>query len=249
MTKEFQDELEIDPLLLAEKITGKSYKDDKDTSALGMLLHMAKNEIVREEMSLRDDTHWSSHFADTVRIYTELGFETVYREEFQGNYSPETFLVLWRGDGLLAVTESYGRYNPDEPATTNSNTLYANWLPNQDVDSWEFTSTGHYNHRTPTYNNVEGDPWIWVGNWDMRTGMRNIIDRLEKNGTFIAPWLEQPLLHLNHYGNKSALRDKLPANEWLAALDAERDTQIARLPQHVQDAIAGQIERHRKMSE
>jgi hypothetical protein len=192
----FQEMLNLDPLLLAEKITGKSYKDDKETSSLGLLLHIAKGEQVRDEMTLRDDTFYSSPFDDAYRIYGELGFEPVLAETFEESDGRiEKFVIFWR-DGALATLESYTDYQG--AVKVNSSDLYANWLP-ANKEAWKYTHSGGYSRKTPGYDDdLPEDPWVWAGHWDLRIGMRNTMDQLDNSGTFVAPWVGDPLMHLEN---------------------------------------------------
>ena len=234
-------------MLLAEVITGKSYKDDEETSALGMMLLMGKNEWVKDEMDVRDDTWYSSPYSRSVRILGELDFEEIFTEEFDGHHSHmETYKIFWR-NGALVTLESYTQAGgEDKDKHVNSASLYANWLPLDGLErAWEFTSTGHWNHMTPTYDDVEGDPWVWIGHWDLRTGLRDTLDRLYGNGKILPEWVEKPLLHLCNFGAEKVDHKE---KDWMNAYDVREKARFdAVLPEHVKKAIAGKIDPHRKM--
>lgn len=188
MTNEFDNMLNLDPLLEAEKITGQSYKDDEETLSLGMLLHMAKSKQVREELSLRNDTHFGISWTDALAIYEDLGFVEVFSEEFvdKGFYKKdpektEVFKVFWR-NGFLLTAESYSKQT-----TLNSSNLYYNWIPNDEKSAYHHTSSGHYDKNSD-------EVLVWSGDHDAREGLRNIISNLESNGEILDQWQFVPWL-------------------------------------------------------
>jgi hypothetical protein len=226
MTNEFDDMLRTDPLAEAEKLTGKSYKDDEATASLGFLMHIAHNERKEKELGLRDDTFFRTPFVDTLRIYTELGFELVYHEHFRGkdDAGMEQYVILWR-DGILATIDSYTWSTGDQKPTTNSNNFYYNWMPSTD-DFWDCTSSGHF--ITEAYDQGRK---IWSGYHDGREALRHNLARMESKGTFLPEWEERAFLWL---GNREEQRD-------LKWNDPKRNKITARIiahfPQHVQDAL------------
>lgn len=219
-TDPFDAMLKMDPLAEAEKITGNSYKEDSATARLGFGMHLRHRQQVREELTLRGDTHYGSSWADTLRIFADLGFEVVHEHQFAGSYADriETFIVLWREDGVLAKAETFG--------STGRNTadVFYNWRPNDDVQStWEYTSSGGLHG--PSYDRGEK---LWIGNHDVREAMRHKLSRLESNGRFVTPWVERPFLWLLDY-SQSKVKD----------YDYRVITEqvITTLPEHIRTAI------------
>lgn len=193
MTNEFDNMLNLDPLLEAEKITGQSYKDDEETLSLGMLLHMAKSKQVREELSLRNDTHFRVSWDEALAIYEDLGFVEVFSEEFvdKGFYKDEpdkteVFKVFWR-NGFLLTAESYSKQT-----TLNSSKIYYNWIPNDEKKAHHYTSSGSYSKNSE-------DVLVWAGDHDAREGLRNIISNLESNGEILDQWQFVPFLWLLNF--------------------------------------------------
>lgn len=217
---EFNQLLSFDALSTAEKLTGKSYKEDEATMRMGFAMHLLNGECKRNELALRDDTVHSNPWSHTLKVYADLGFETVYAKAFRGRYGTEEFEVLWRSDGLLAKVESFtlaGR------VSTNHSDLYYNWRPNPEVDRWEYTSSGHCH--TPSYD--QGDH-VWIGHHDVREAMRHKIAQLEAHGEFLTPWVERPFLWLLTY-----MDTKDPDYDHKAITASV----IAELPEHVRKAI------------
>lgn len=173
--------LKFDPLAEAERTTGNSYKDDPGTSLLGLALALAHGDRKREALQTGDDTHYGTSFADTLRIYAELGFSVIADRPFQDDEHTERLVTLWR-DGILATVESYR-------SSANSSKIYYNWQPNEGVRRQSYTSSGH----------GHGDPLVWVGDHDAREGLRHTLGRLESAGKLLPVWIERPFLWLLSY--------------------------------------------------
>ena len=101
--------LRFDPLAEAERLTGKSHKDDAATSSLGFGLALIHNQEKEALLRSTADSHFNMAFAETVALYADLGFDQVYREQFTGSGGAETYLILWHPEGILATCESYAR--------------------------------------------------------------------------------------------------------------------------------------------
>lgn len=247
MTKDFDDMLRMDPLLEAEKITGLSYKEDKETADLGMALHILHNTRKRDELSLRDDTYYSMEFADALRIVQETGFVPIFDHLFQGRDGTERFLLLWR-DGVLVDMESYtygGR------VTLNTLHMVGNWLPNEGIERWNYTSSGHFKRDGEGWDDYpegdprnETDPWVWIGHWDGREAFRNTMEKLDANGTWVPVWKEIPFTFLISYTEK--VPSKLKKNwdkesNWYHARTREK-LEAASVPAEIRDMILPLLE-------
>lgn len=94
--------LSYDPLDNAEHITGKSYKTDERTMAIGFIDHLRATQERRETLELLDDTAFSNTVERYTRIITEEGFERVLEIPFTDERGkPESFQVWFHPDGLL----------------------------------------------------------------------------------------------------------------------------------------------------
>lgn len=216
MTKQFDDMIHFDPLAAAEKLTGKSYKEDTDTVLLGMLLTQEHHKMKKDEFSLRGDTYYGMNFDDAVSIIKGIGFEEVFSEEFTSRFSkdiPEQFKLFWK-NGFLLTLETY------QGTTVNSSTLYYNWEPYDQKNFGKFMSSGHISL-------FDGKD-ILVGDHDAREGLLNTIDLFEQNGRVLSDWKERPFLWLINHSKKSDDTNYTEENERVISL----------LPTHVQEKIS-----------
>lgn len=210
--------LATDPLADAERLTGKSYKDDPETMSLGFGLHLLNSAAKESAAKAVGDSYFSMDLAETLALYAALGFVEVLCDEFTGtaygdtDAPVETYRILWHADGLLATVESYGTTG------RNCTKVYYNLDIFDRRDLWSRTSSGR----------MVGDD-VWVGDHDGREGIRTNLNRLREVGNFLPVWVESPFLWLVTYAESKDDYD-------YAAINAER---IGRLPAHVQAAISG----------
>lgn len=182
--------LRYDALDSAEKITGKSYKEDKMTSSLGMLMMMENNQNKNEFLDLNDDTKLCNKLDNYLRICKEEGFEIILKEDFlDSDNSPESLYFLWNNqDAILLCFDTYQTHD------LNGGHFYYNWKPNKSNKDWfSFVSSGKLN-----------DNDIWIGNHDCREALRLHLSDLRENGTFVKPWVEQPFLWFLNYMDTKA---------------------------------------------
>lgn len=218
---ELTEMLKFDSLDVAEKITGESYKENDDVTALGMLLMMGNNSIKDEMLTAAGDTTYGSDFATQLALFLEMGFEPVLVDPFdgtdyEGGVIKETYMILWHPDGLLAEMESY------QVTRRNTAKVYYCWKPNPEIvddGMWAMTSSGG-----PFRDG------IWPGNHDAREGIKHNLENLRANGEFVTPWVADQFFWFLTY-----MDSKVEGYDYKAITD-ER---ISRLPQHVQDAIRG----------
>src|ERR1035437_7914901 len=79
-----RESLKFDALDTAEKITGKSYKDDSSTSFLGMALMHQNNAIKNRVLKLNDDTTFSATVVHYLSVLKDEGFTIVAGIPFLG---------------------------------------------------------------------------------------------------------------------------------------------------------------------
>jgi hypothetical protein len=208
--------LAFDPLAAAEAMTGISYKEDDETSMLGLALSLNHNRRKDALLKSSRDTTFSMPFDDHLAVFVDMGFEEVYRQEFDGRYARETYLILWHADGLLATTESFSWSAGDKGRNTAK--VYYNYRRAAGLPGCPLTSSGH----------MEGD--VWIGYHDVREGMRHTIECLRAEGEFLPAWVARPFLWLLNYAES----DK-PGYDY-EAINARK---IVALPADIQAAIAG----------
>jgi len=225
--KDLDEKLNFDSLHEAEKISGKSYKDDEDTSFLGLALSFANSREKNAMLDSLGDSKLSNKVENYLGIVKSIGFEEVLVEPFTTEEGiDEKLYILWNNDlGILLKFDSYS-YKDDgswaksgkevpEPSVNGGNIYYNVKLkPRKEVES-NCTSSGGYR---------DG---VWVGNHDCREAIKHKIDKLKRNGEFLPKWVERPFLWLLHHGDTQGEYDYDEINE-------ER---ISKLPKHVIDAI------------
>lgn len=221
--------LAFDALDTAEKITGKSYKEDGVTTAFGLLLQAENSERKIRALQDSEDVHSRITFVEYLGIATRLGFKLVHEEQFTA-ISPfkeeepveETFCILFHPDkGLLLRLESYSRWYPDG-ARVNTAELYFNFEPTEKV--WP---TGGFSGGLCRNT----DRYVYVGHKDVREGLWHFIQNMEQQGEFLSVWIEQPFLWLLTY------MDSNEEGYDCKKISAQR---ISQLPSGVQEAIAGE---------
>lgn len=214
------DALNYDPLYEAEKITGKSYKEDDTTLAVGLFDHIGNVARKKALLLSRGDTYYGMPYEDLLHIAEKLGFVPILTENFVGrSYSNEpapneTFTILWNAElGILMTAESYMGKD------LNSGSIYYN-LKRKNEDSteiWKYTSSGGMRNG------------IWVGHHDIREGLKAKIEGMKSVAEFLPVWTERPFLWLMNYMDEKVGDSYKEINE-------ER---ISRFPEEVQNAIRG----------
>ena len=206
--------LNYDPLGNAEHITGKSYKEDKYTEAIGVLDHFRATKERRETLAMLDDTTISNTVENYTRIITEEGFEHVLTIPFADiDGTPESFQVWSHPDGMVLKFDTY------RTKDINSASLYFNARLNDSSYLYTLRCGGGVSRF---------DNSVIVANFDAREALRFHIRKLRAAGTLVNPWIERPFLWFLHY------MDTKVKDYDHAAITAER---IAMLPEHVRKVI------------
>jgi len=139
-TEDIKKMLMVDPLSLAEEITGKSYKEDKDTSNLGLWLHIKHNEKKNRVLNAIGDTTFSMKLSDYFRVIKGFGFEDIYVEDFSDKDGKDNKLyVLYHYD--LGILLSFDTYFGN---SVNGGKFYYNWSPNIGFETGNCTSSGGF---------------------------------------------------------------------------------------------------------
>lgn len=156
---EIDEALNFDGLHEAEKVTGKSYKDDESTSALGFWATISNNERKRKLLSSLDDTVFSETEEEYLRKVTDFGFETVYKESFFGmkfyhedDVEERFYIMFHRKYSILLTWDTFRGHR-------NGGSFYYNWSPKNNKVRGHLSS-GHYigrkdRHPLSTYFNQD----------------------------------------------------------------------------------------------
>ena len=152
--KDIRDLLNYDSLHEAEKFTGKSYKTDKFTKAMGFITHIEHGYKKRKLLESLGDSTFSNTEENYLKIVKSIGFESVLTEPFINKDGTEERLhVMWnKNNSILLVFDTYtcsdtdgsfaraGREVP--PPSVNGGRFYYNWSQNTDSTTHCTSSRG-----------------------------------------------------------------------------------------------------------
>jgi len=229
-----QNALSFDSLSEAEKLTGRSYKNDDTVTWLGIGLTQQNSADRQRLLEETDDTTFSNDLERYLRIVTDEGFELLLRDEFECVLDPqqprqEAFYVLFsRAEGLLMEFNTFGDNH------VNGGKFYYNWKPAWDINDrsvlWPqgLLSSGGY-------QKLPDGSYIWAGDHDCREAVRFHLRRLRQHGTFVTPWVKRPYFSLLNYTERRQSPKQWPASgEYAKSITEAR---LLRLPEDVQAAL------------
>lgn len=248
MTDDLSKLLTHDALAEAEKVTGRSYKSDPLTNAIGLIGHIQhtarKNDVLRE----RGDTTLSNGLAYYQSAIADLGFEKLVEIPFSpptnrdgDTQRHEKFFIYWHPTkAILLKFDTYGGGH------VNGGNLSFNWRSHDQDHPWEGREgSWHLGVSGGLQEDAEGRLCL-VASLDCREALRHKLGHLDQYGEFLTTWIEQPFLWLLHHGDTKICKDPSrrglgcnhysPACYDKTAINAER---IALLPPEVQAAIRG----------
>ena len=160
-SEKIKEMLGFDALQEAENATGKSYKEDKATEALGLMAHVQHGKIKNEMLKGLGDSTLSNTEEDYIKIVTSIGFESALIEPFINEDGvTERLHVMWHREfSILLVFDTHtfgddgsfakaGRSVP--PPSVNGGKFYYNWSPsfgnkNNCTSSGGYVSSGDRN--------------------------------------------------------------------------------------------------------
>lgn len=138
INKEIEQALKFDSLSEAEKVTGKSYKENQYTGMLGMLLQMEHSEIMKNLMDSTDDTNFSESESEYLRKVTDFGFKTLVKIPFFSTSSEqeENFYIMFHYDySILLYWDTFN-------GNRNGGKFCYNWSFKNIEDKRDVTSSG-----------------------------------------------------------------------------------------------------------
>ena len=116
--------LRSDGIMDAEIATGKSYKEDSATLALGMVNHFVLNERKRALLSELGDTHFHIPWTDFTQLLRNYGFEFVVERQFDYHDAHPTFLIAAHPQKKLLLCVTSFLWDMDSKETINSGIVY-----------------------------------------------------------------------------------------------------------------------------
>jgi hypothetical protein len=189
------------------------------------MTHVNLRESLTSELRAIDD--WRMTYRDKIALYERIGFEVLITDVIptaEGRADDE-FSVLWHPAGILATCESY--LGGD---IVNSSKIYYNLRFAPLRGHSDLLASG-------CVRGPKDDP-VWVGDHDVREGLADKIASLAEVTDFLPVWVERGYLWLVTYNEKGDhLKDWEARHQWFAGVTAAR---VARLPEHVRTAIAGE---------
>ena len=231
--------LHFDPLSEAEKITGKSYKESKETSLIGMALMFKNNELKDKLLSSQDDTCFNCSIENYIRIMKDLGFVPLLEESFIGTgYGDkqtvnEMFYIYWYPTKY--ILSCFDTFN-----TKDLNSSYWNFSyhPN-DIELFyekEFHCSGGWytGSKEPPLSRSD---WIWEGSWDSREAIRHQMKKFDTYGTFVK-WPKPQHLFLMNYIDWKQCKDLN-----FSYCDKLTKIRFNNFPSYVKEAIGGSCDR------
>jgi hypothetical protein len=249
--------LTADGLSDAERITGKSYKDDESTQWLGFMLHVKACDARRQVLSSNGDTTFAMTTEAYISVIERIGFRLVYREKFTGNScgqtTSESLFVYFRHPAQLLVFDTFH-------GDRNSGNVYYNWRPRSldyphgitSNSSWWLSESAQKSHDernkrlfslaydSDEYRRVNGESRaafaaevvsgdaVLIGSHDCREALTFNLSQLAAYGEFVEPWAKKPFLWLLHW------HDTNHSDYDHKAINRER---LARLPNDVRKAL------------
>lgn len=145
--QQIENELKFDGLSEAEKLTGKSYKEDKLTEGLGFLNHIQHGNRMRNLMMATDDTLFSETESEYYRKVVEFGFKTLVKIPFFSTSSnqEERFYIMFHYDySILLCWDTF-------LGNRNGGNFYYNWIPNDTNCKHDLTSSGGFVNHTKEF--------------------------------------------------------------------------------------------------
>lgn len=182
--------LDTDPLLEAEKITGKSYKESEATTALGFLILQQLSADKEKILGSNSDTTLSMKTEEWEEVIEKIGFKEILCVPFVSDGINEKMVLAWLEPGILLRYDTFNGYR-------NASDFHYCWKADRDVIEinahCEFMHSGSWTK--------DG---IMVGHTDAREALRYELWRLFTYGTIVSPWPEKPFLWLLHYMDTKA---------------------------------------------
>ena len=244
------DELmKFDGLAEAEKLTGRSYKENKETETLGMTMTMIAGALKRKRLAEMSDTQHSTTIPEFHDMLISEGFERIYYKEYTEKESykyqrdedlegmltiidfdrTSCFFVYWN-DELKAMVygTSYPHYSVDDnrnvvkdEETINSASLKYTVKLKDGVDE-------RIARDVLSSSNADTRSDTIIGDHDIRDGFRMKLNNLKKYWNFVN-WEGNQHLWLLHY-----MQHRSGQSYDSAAINKEV---IAEFPDNVKEAI------------
>ena len=185
MNKKLQEALNYDGLAEAEKVTGKSYKDDEETERLGFIMSIVGNQRKNNLLEETGDTNFNTTFA----VYEEIAEKIGFVKGFERFYDDGTRLCIYHYEGFILKIGTY-KWDSSSEESINTAILYYNLVPKDPQGPWRWTSSGSYR---------DG---IWAGDHDVREGLKHKISMLQEFCIVLPKWKRRPFFWFIQHNDK-----------------------------------------------
>lgn len=207
------DILNLDPLLAAEKVTGKSYKDDRQTALLGMFINQMKSKVVKGIRESERDTYYRIGWDEFKKLIVSRGFTIDFQQRFEyeeGRPRPEE-IIAHRGFVLLHATSFTWTDSGEE--TLNGGSVYWQTVCNlSNIMGGQFRVSGgcvghldipgDYDYKKISDKSLDKDRFIHGGSFDVRDGLFSCLDGIEAISTPIPIEKDQFIWCVNYAEDK-----------------------------------------------
>lgn len=188
--------LDIDPLQVAEDLTGKSYKDDKQTEGVGFALAILHNQNKQAALLAHNDSYYGVSLNAYMGILGSLGFGQILDLPFVEAREGRTEHLFAYAQPETGVFISFDTFC----GGMNSGKMHYCVKVKEGVDrkklhratssgGWESESEPDWRRKYET-----GGPkdLYWKGNHDCREAIRFHYNQLKEYFDFINPWPKDP---------------------------------------------------------
>ena len=221
--------LNIDPLQVAEDITGQNYKESNKAKALGFMLMQGVNQAKKEIYKERQDTYSSMPWDDFKDLLSLNGWKIPYAKRFQYEDREEKDwpeeIIAYESNLCFFIHATSWKDSKDE--TLNSGTMYCEMSGDgsklMSKGSGGMSSHADYDHDdfmrldcSIRHDLEPRDRYIFSLYYDVREGLFGLITDRVMLGT-PRKW-DRPsgsLLHISNYGDEKTSSDGRPLTEWL----------------------------------
>lgn len=216
--KELDSLLNFDGLNAAEKMSGKSYKEDEGTAMLGLFLGMTKNRQLADRLAKSRDTFVGITARDFLVRLKEEGFEIA--RSYPVAERDTLYIHVKRDEGLVIIWETYR----GEDSINSGNVLFNLQFRNPDEAHYITNVSGGLARLGPNDKRK-----IFVGDYDIREALFYKLNEMRSVGDFLPLWVEKPWKKILSYADW-----KMEKKEDRDALHEQR---MSELPKWLKDLM------------
>jgi hypothetical protein len=176
--QELDSLLSFDGLRAAEKVSGKTYKEDEPTAMLGMFMSIDNNKKLAEQLKARSDTHFGVKYPWFLKRLAEEGFEEAAK--YPAGDTDTLYVHVKRDEGLVIVWDTYG------DGINIGNVMFNLEFNECEKDTWLSKCSGGFARC------VDKSRRIYVGDYDIREALFYKLNEMRRVGKFLPVWVERP---------------------------------------------------------